>query len=338
MVRKLSGLRARMAGIIALVLLLGALSAAPPAFADDPPADAQSDEAIQAAEGLPPVGQKLAWADLVGAPTIPASTVGLWVWSEDVNGQEVLRIRSGSDGAPKTFTGSIRTYRIGNFYDLAPVNGTGDDTATLTQYNELTFSLATTGGGEGLDVSWSGTWLVLDLKMDGAYVPSKILIGAAGKPTTGAPLGTRAGPEGLLALPLTMLDGPTSFALNAANGYYLYRDAQGRYHMRLTTTSTQDNVTYKGRVVSELARFRVVREFRGDPRDYVRLTDRGTALEFKFHTRGHIDGLDWVLKGKDKPDNMILTLRLNDGMAAPNIALGSNGFGTVKAFTFRLVE
>lgn len=323
---------ARVLTLFLLSILFGAM----PAFADAPSPTTES--LIEAGNGMPPVGQKIKWANFTGAPTIPASTVGLWIWSEDVSGQKVLHIRSGSDGTAKTFTGVLKTGNNANFYDAALVNGTGDDSVTTPAYNELAFTLATTGGGEGVDVNWSGTWLYLDLYLNGAYVPSKIFTGAAAKATTGAPLGTRPGKQGLLTLPLTMLDGATSFAINVANGYFLYRDAQGRFHMRLTTTAAGDKVQYRGRIISEEAKFRVVREYRGDPRDLVLLTDLGKVVEFKFHTNGYLDGVDWVIKGKNKPDNMTFTLRMNGDMAAPAIALGANPFGTIKAFTFRLVE
>jgi hypothetical protein len=91
-------------------------------------------------------------------------------------------------------------------------------------------------------------------------------------------------------------------------------------------------------MLSENSKFRVVKDYRGDPRDFVRITERGTVVEFKFHTKGHLDGIDWIVKRKDVPDNMTFVLRMDGEMAAPNIALGDNPFGTVKAFTFRLVE
>ncbi len=322
---------------LAFALLLSGMWHAAPARAQDP-TPIQDSMVAEATQALPPVGQKIPWGNFIGAPVIPPATIGLWVWSEDVNGQEVLHLRSGSDGAARPFSGAIRTHRAGNFYDLAVVNGTGDDTAELTTYDEFTFSLVTTGGGEGVDVNWSGRWLYLDLFVNGAYVPGKIFVGASGAPTTGAPIGTRAGLEGLLTLPLTMLDGPTAFVKNIANGYYLYRDDKGRFHMRLTTTSENDLVTYRGHIVSEDSKFRVVQDFRGDARDFVRITERGTVVEFKFHTKGHLDGMDWLIKRKDRPDNMTFVLRMDGGMAAPNISLGSNPFGTIKAFTFRLVE
>jgi hypothetical protein len=317
--------------LLAGALLAVMLMSAAPAFAQE------GSERADGAEGIPPVGQVVKWSDFTGAPAIPPATVGLWVWSEDVSGQEVLRIRTGSDGSSKTFTGVIITNRAANFYDAALVNETGDDSLSTPDYNRIEFSLATTGGGEGIDVNWSGMWLFLDLKINGAYVPGNVFTGAAAKPTTGAPLGVRAGRDGLLALPLSMLDGPTPFVLNAPNGYYLAR-SEGRYHLRLTATSETDLVDYRGHILVERGRFRAVKEFLGDPRDFVRITGRGKVVDFRFLTMGHIDGMDWVVNGPDTPDNMVFRLKMNGSMAAPNIALGSEPFGTVKAFTFRLVE
>lgn len=317
--------------VLMLAVLLTVMWRAAPAFAQE------GGQGAEATEAMPVVGQKIKWQDFTGAPAIPAATVGLWVWSEDVGGQETLHIRTGSDGSSKTFTGAILTNRAANFYDAALINATGDDTLATPDYNAVNFSLTTTGAGEGVDIPWSGLWLTLDLKINGAYVPGKIMTGAAAKPTTGAPLGVRAGKEGLLTLPLTVLDGPTPFVLNAPSGYYLYR-ADGRYHMRLTTPSPADIVDYRGQIYVEEGVFRIVKEFRGDGRDFVRVTDGGKVVEFRFLTKGHLDGLDWKVNGDAKPDNMVFRLKMDGSMAAPNIALGSNPFGTVKAFTFRLVE
>lgn len=315
---------------LAAVAMLGwmfvALLSAAPALA----APAESGKLTR----LPPVGQEIDWEDFQGAPTIPPGTVGLWVWSEDVGGQEVLRIRTGSDGSAHTFTGTIRTARAANFYDIAVVNGDGDDTTVTTAYNEFTFSIATTGAGEGVDANWSGRWLYLDLYVDGVHNPPLIFYGAAGTASTGAPLGVRAGKEGLLAIPLTTLDGPTSFEQNIANGYFIYRDAEGRYHLRVTTTSTDVLVRYRGSIVAEDGTFRGIRVYKNDPRDFVNLHG-GKVLKFRFLTKGYVDGIDWLIGG---PDNMTITLQMDGQMAAPNISLGAEPFGTVKAYTFRLVE
>lgn len=319
-----------LAGIAGVALLLIVLMSAAPAFAQ------AGTEGADTIESLPRVGDKIAWKDFTGAPTIPPGTVGLWVWVDNTGGQNTLHIRSGSDGSTKKFTGTIRTNDAANFYDLAVVNGTGDDSATQTRYNAFTFSITTTGAGEGVDVNWSGIWLYLDLKVDNSYIPSKIFTGAAAKVTTGAPLGTRAGRDGLLTLPLTELDGPTGFMLQVADGYYLYRDNGNRYHLRVTTTSKNDLVLYTGGILAEDKLFHVVHPFHDDPHDFVRVD--ANKVHFHFTTKGGQDGLDWTLGGANKPDNMIFTLRMNGNVAAPNIALGSNPFGTVKALTFQLTR
>ncbi|MBI4675828.1 MAG: hypothetical protein HY741_29665 [Chloroflexi bacterium] len=321
----------KIVGIIALVVMLGVLVGVSPVFADN------GTESADADGRMPAAGQQIPWADFIGAPVIPSATNGLWVWSEDVSGQQVLHVRVGSDGSAHTFTGIIRTGGVSNFYDAVVVNGTGDDTVTSPRYNRVDFTLATTGGGEGVDVNWSGAWLVLDLQVDGVSNPAQIFYGAAGTAATGNPLGVRAGREGWLALPITMLDGPTAFERNIANGYYLYRTPNGVYHMRLTTTSTDTLVLYRGSIITEEGFFRAKRRFLGDPRDYVFLV-RPKEVLFQFFTLGHLDGFDWIVGGGAKPDNMTFTLKMNGKLAAPNISLGSNPFGTVKAYTFRLVE
>ncbi len=324
----------KLAGILVMAMLATWLLSAPPAFADqpDPPAEADT----SGTESLPQVGQKIPWADFINAPTIPANTIGLWVWSEDTGGQETLHVRTGSDGTAKNFTGTIQTNKGGNFYDVALVNGTGDDSVSTPEYNKISFTLATTGAGEGFDANWSGRWLYLDLYVNGAYVPGKIFVGAAGKATTGAPIGTVAGLDGILTLPLTLLDGKTTFKKNIADGYYLSRDDQGRYHMRLTTTSVNDVVIYRGHITVEQDKYRAAKEFRGDPKDFIRIVD-GKEIEFRFVTKGYKDGMDWTLGRPNKVDNMVFTLRMNGEIAAPNISLGSNPFGQIKALTFRLV-
>jgi hypothetical protein len=281
--------------------------------------------------------QEIAWGDFVGAPTIPSNTIGLWVWSEEVDGQEILHVRAGSDGSAHTFSGTLRTNRVGNFYDAALVNETGDDAVTQTRFDTLTFSLLTTGNGEGLDVNWSGTQLHLDLQVDGAAQPAQIFYGAAGTAATGSPLHVLAGKEGLLVLPMTMLDGPTAFEKNVANGYFLYRTPNGRYHLRVTTTSTADLVLYRGNLRIEQGDFVAKRIILRDPGDFVRVVTP-KRIEFRFLTKGYVDGMDWIVGGDGKPDDMVLTLKMGNGPAAPNVSLGSNPFGAVKAYTFRLVE
>lgn len=318
----------RAAGVVTLVVMLGVMWGGAPALAADK-------TGARAARAF--AGQDIGWGDFIGTPTIPPGTVGLWVWSEEVGGQEILHVRAGSDGSAHTFSGTLHTNKVGNFYDAALVNDTGDDTVTQTKYNEITFSLATTGNGEGIDVSWSAAQLHLDLQVDGASSPAQVFYGAAGTAATGNPLRVLAGKEGLLVLNLTMLDGPTAFTKNVANGFFIYRTPNGRYHLRVTTTSTNDLVLYRGSLRIEQGDFVAKRIILRDPGDFVRkVTPK--RVDFRFLTKGYVDGMDWIVGGDGKPDDMTLTLKMEGGPAAPNIALGSNVFGTVKAYTFRLVE
>ena len=320
----MSKIRFLRAGVILFAFVLSAGLGVPAAFA-------------QSQAAAPAALQEILWSDFVGAPTIPSGTNGLWIWSQEVDGQELLHLRVGSDGAAHTFTGTIKANRAGNFYDVALVNETGDDSVTQTKYNVLAFMLTTTGGGEGIDVNWSSTHLLLDLQVDGASVPAQIFYGAAGTAATGNPLSVGAGKDGLLTLPLTMLDGPTSFTKNIANGYFLYRDANGRFHLRVTTVSNDDVNLYRGTVRAEDGIVKTKHIFLGDPGDFVQ---RVTAkrLDFRFLTKGHVDGFDWIVGGAGKPKNMTFTLRMGDVPAAPSVSLGSNPFGTLKALTFRLTE
>jgi hypothetical protein len=80
----------------------------------------------------------------------------IWVWNENVSGQNKLHIRTSTDGSSHAFTGIVITGAASNFYGLALVNGDGDDSATMTRYDRFTFSLVTSAGGGGVDVDWSG--------------------------------------------------------------------------------------------------------------------------------------------------------------------------------------
>lgn len=306
-----------------LVLALGVLATAP-AYANDGPIVDQA---------LPLAGQKIGWAAFQGAPTIVNGQTRVWVWNETVSGQNKLHIRTTTNGAAHTFSGTVTTGSAGNFYNLALYNAAGgDDSASLVGYSQFTFSIATTAGGEGVDVDWSGRWLSLDLFIDSARRPAWVLYGASATAAKKLPLVVNAGDNGLLTLALTMLDGPTGYQKNIANGYYIYRDTNGQYHLRLTTTKVGDIVDYKGTIIADSGQLGAITIYRGDPRDYYRLSG-GKTLDFRFITNGGEDGLDWSLSG----GGMSLTLKMNGQIAAPNVALGSNPFGTLQALTFRSI-
>lgn len=312
----------RVASALAVVVMLGLMFTAGPA-------SAESTTVTEVA--APKYGQRIPWAAFQGAPTIRNGQTDIWVWNENVSGQNRLHIRTTTDASAHTFAGTVTTGAEGNFYNLALFNGDGDDSATMVGYNQLTFSIVTTAGGEGADVDWSGRWLVLDLFIDGYHRPAHVLFGANAKAASQVPLIVLAGKNGLLTLPLTMLDGPTGFQKNVADGYFIYRDVNG-YHMRLTTTKVGDIVDYRGAIVADSSQFGAIRMFKGDSRDYYRLM-ADKILAFRFITDGGEDGLDWRLIGSG---GLTFTLRMNGRVASPNVSLGSNPFGTIQALTFRL--
>ncbi len=312
----------RVVPALAVVIMLGLTFAAAPAFADSTPVTETA---------APKYGQRIPWAAFQGAPTIVNGQTDIWVWNENVSGQNKLHIRTTTNAGAHTFTGTVTTGAEGNLYNLAIFNGDGDDSATMVGYNQFTFSIVTTAGGEGADVDWSGRWLALDLFLDGYHRPAHVLFGTNAKAAYQMPLVVLAGKNGLLTLPLSMLDGPTGFQRNIADGYFIYRDANG-YHMRLTTTKVGDIVDYRGAIVADNSRFGAVRIFKGDPRDsYWLMGDK--TLNFRFITNGREDGLDWRLIGSG---GLTFTLKQSGQVAAPNISLGSNPFGTIQALTFRL--
>lgn len=321
----------RSAAICALVALLTVLLSATPALAQG---GVSGDENVDLIETPPAGGQHIGWAPFQGAPTIPTNTLGIWVWNENSGGQNHLHIRTGNNGIAHNFTGTVTTGGASNFYNLAVFNGSGDDSVTTVAYNQFTFSIANTNGGEGVDVDWSGRWLSFDLFVDGSHAPAQVFYGSAGTATAGAPLIVVAGNRGLLTLSITLLDGPTSFHKNIADGYFLYRDAQGRFHMRMTTTAPSDHVIYRGGIIADKGQFGAIRFFHGDPRDSYRLIG-DHRLEFKFFTAGYLDGLDWTLPRDNT--GVTFTLKMDRQPAAPSVSLGSNPFGTLKALTFRLV-
>ncbi len=321
--------------VLALFAMLGVLLVAAPAYADDGSQGATPGVSV-AAEGplinnsAPLAGQRIGWAVFQGAPTIVNGKTLYWVWNENVNGQNTLHIRTTTNGSTHSFTGSVTTGSADNFYNLSIVNAGGTNNATLVGYNQMVFSIATSVNGDGVDVDWSGRWISLKLFMDGYHRPALVLYGVSAKPATRMPLTVLAGTKGLLTLPLSTLDGPTAFQKNIANGYFIYRDAHG-YHLRLTT-KLGDRAVYKGTIFAEGGQLAKIAFYRHDPADYYRLLN-GTALDFRFLTYQGEDGLDWLLTR----GGLIFTLKMNGQIAAPNVSLGSNPFGTLQALTFRLV-
>jgi len=316
---------------LAVVTLLGLLLVAAPAYAagDGPITD----------NGAPATGQHIGWAAFQGAPTIVNGKTDFWVWNDNIlngttlTGQNVLHIRTTTDGNAHKFTGAVTTGIADNFYNLAVVNAGGTDSAGLVGYDLFTFSLASSGNGDGVDVEWSGRWLSLNLFVDGNHRPAAVLYGSTATASKHAPLVVVAGPAGLLTLPLSTLDGATDFQKNIANGYFLYRDANG-YHLRLTTTKTGDVVNYRGTLFANSS-FSAITMYKGDPGDYYRLSSGGKVLDFHFLTDGYIDGLDWSVAS----GSLTVTLRQNGKVAAPNVWLGSMSPSSpgIPALTFRLV-
>lgn len=317
---------------LALLGIAAALALVSPAFAQGGMAGGEANP-----ESTPPIGQHVSLSAFTGAPAITDGLVRYWVWNENVGGQNILHLRTTTDGATHSFGGVINTSGRGNFYELALANATnGDDTTTNVSYNQFTFALVNNGSAqEGFDVKWSGRWLSLDLFIDGYARPKRVLYGANAKRSRKHPLIVNAGEQGFLTLPLTALDGTTQFQKNIADGYFLYRDTNGAYHLRLTTTSENDYKDYAGRLRVDQGAFTAIKIFRGDPRDYYTLTG-GTDLQFRFHTKGYEDGLDWRLT---RNSGMTVTLRMNRALAAPNVWLGSMDPHQpgIPAYTIRLV-
>ncbi len=288
-------------------------------------------------ETEPAGGQHITYAAFTGAPTIANGQVNYWAWNENVSGQNILHLRTTTDGTSHTFTGVVNTSGGGNFYNLALVNTTnGDDTTSIVTYNQFTFTIVNNGAAqEGLDVKWSGRWVSLDLYADGYPKPHAVRYGPTGENAKANPLIVNALAQGLLTLPLSTLDGTTHFAKNLTDGYFLYRTNSNLYHMRLTTTSSADLKDYKGKIMTDQGSFNAISIFKGDPRDTYSIVG-DTLLKFRFLTKGYEDGLDWRLT---QITGLTFTLRQVGKMATPNVWLGSMDPAQpgIPAFTFRLV-
>jgi len=237
------------------------------------PAFAQGGTSGESAPETPPAGgQHITYAAFTGAPTIVDGQNRFWAWNENVSGQNVLHIRTTTDGSSHTFTGVVNTAGGGNFYNLALVNADGDDSATMVPYNQFTFSIVSSAGQTGVDVDWSGRWLSLDLNLDGYPRPAKVLYGPSATAATDLPLIVVTRDSGLLTLSLSTLDGASMFQKNIADGYFLYRttDANGKhiYHMRLTTTKQGDIKDYKGNILADDGKYGGIHIYKGDQRDY----------------------------------------------------------------------
>jgi hypothetical protein len=317
----LKSLSLRVIGVLAVVIGLGVMVAAAPAEAAEGPITNSA---------TPLYGQRIAWAPFQGAPTIVNGKNAVSAWNDNVGGQNKLHIRATTDGNSHIFTGTVTTGSADNFYNLALFNGDGDDSATMVGYDQFTFSVTTSVGGEGVDVDWSGRWLALDLFIDGLHRPAQVLYGANATSARRMPLVVLAGKKGLLTLPLSTLDGPTGFQKKVADGYFIYHDASG-YHLRLTTTKVGDVVDYKSTILAACGKFKLVALYHAEKGDYYKLYG-GVMLDSRFITDGFEDGQDWTTTG----GGLIFTLKMNGQIAAPNVSLGSNPFGSIQAFTFLL--
>jgi hypothetical protein len=271
--------------------------------------------------------QHISWASLQGAPNFkPGSGEGIWVWNENTNGQNILRVAATTEGRRHVFTGTLRTGAEGNFWDLDRSHFESDDHASQPAYNEVHFDFTTYDGVDAFSVKWSGRDLALEFRNDGEERPYHVYYGASATPARGLPLLVGAGDEGLLTLPLSTISGATSFQKGAGDGYWIYSNANG-IHIRTTTKSESDRKYYTGQIRGEMANVSLI----APDRDWIRWPN-GDVADFGLRTAGGVDGIDLTLKGS----SIVFTLRTDDRIAAPNIALGSNGFGMVHALTFRL--
>ncbi len=279
------------------------------------------------AVNAPVSAQHISWASLQGAPNFkPGSGEGIWVWNENANGVNTLHVAATTEGLRHVFSGVLRTGPEGNFWDLDKSHFESDDHASQPAYNEVHFDFTTFKGVDAFSTKWSGRGLTLDFRNDGQVRPAHVYYGASATPAHGMPLMGDAGDEGLLTLPLSTMNGATSFHSGAGDGYWIYSDANG-IHLRTTTKNTADHKYYTGQIFGELANVSLF-----SPDDDWLKWPNGDHADFGLRTNGGVDGVNLTLKGS----SIVFTLRTDDHLSAPNIALGSNGFGMVHALTFRL--
>ena len=276
---------------------------------------------------VPATAQRVAWASFQGAPNFrPGSGEGIWVWNENANGVNTLHVATTTEGLRHVFTGILRTGPEGNFWDIDRSRLESGDYVSQRAYNEIHFDFATYRGVDTFSAEWSGRELMLEFRNDGQVRPGHVYYGASATPARGMPLMVDAGDEGLLTLPLSTLAGATGFHAGADDGYWIYSDASG-IHLRVTTKSATDYKYYTGQIFGEMSN---VSLFSPDG-DWLKWPN-GDHADFGLHANGGVDGIDLTLNGT----SIVFTLRTDDHLAAPNVALGSNGFGMIHALTFRL--
>ena len=291
-------------------------------------ADVLSSNASHApSSDAPATAQRISWASFQGAPNFhPGSGEGIWVWNENANGVNTLHVAATTEGLRHVFTGVLRIGPEGNFWDVDRSRLESDDHVSQAAYNELHFDFTTYNGVDAFSTEWSGRELLLQFRNDGVIRPRHVYYGANATPANGMPLLVDAGDEGLLTLPLSTLNGTTGFHRGAGEGYWIYSDASG-IHLRTTTTGIADHKYYTGQIFGELANVSLYL-----PDDDWLKWPNGDHADFGLRANGGVDGIDLTLKGS----SIVFTLRTDGHLAAPNIALGSNGFGLVHALTFRL--
>jgi hypothetical protein len=127
-------------------------------------------------ETLPePVGNgtKIDWDDADGQPNvISGQDVGYFVWTDG----DRVHIRVLTDGSRQIFSGQA----IGNgaIVRVDPLAQEGIEVTIPENVNQMAFQWATAGGPEGLDFTFTGNTLQLNLRIDNQPEPEFVFVGA----------------------------------------------------------------------------------------------------------------------------------------------------------------
>lgn len=148
----------------------------PPATPEPTPTDTPIPEPSPTTDTLPqPVGNgtKIDWDDADGQPNvISGQDAGYFVWTDG----DRVHIRVLTDGSRHTFSGQA----IGNgaIVRVEPLAQEGIDVTIRENVNQMDFQWATAGGPEGLDFTFTGSTLQLNLRIDNKSEPGLVFVGA----------------------------------------------------------------------------------------------------------------------------------------------------------------
>lgn len=110
---------------------------------------------------------------------------------------------------------------------------------------------------------------------------------------------------------------PEGLKPGAPAGFWIWQNQAGRWKVRTTTAKALHE--FKGRVTGENAPIGPMRPSRAEFKDQVQRSPDG-GLVFRFHTKGHVDGFDFMVPGCARFD-----LKLDTGPTPLRVFVGKAG-------------